>query len=118
MGSDERVKMDAIVVGGGPAGLAAAYTMAKAGLEVMVVERGEYCGAKNMGGLLYGTVLNRMIPNFFEKAPIERCVARRALYFLGEREHIAMNFGADEWAQPPFNHTFIVHRAQFDRWFS
>ncbi len=118
MGDSEKVKVDAIVVGGGPAGLSAAFTMASAGLETIVIERGEYAGAKNVGGLVYGTVLNRMIPNFFEKAPIERSVARRELIFLGEGEHIRLAFGADEWSRPPFNNTFIVHRSQFDRWFS
>lgn len=118
MADDDRVKMDAIVVGGGPAGLAAAHEMARAGMEVMLVERGEYCGAKNVGGLVYGSVLNQMIPNFFEKAPIERSVARRSLVFLGEGEHIRLDFGAEEWNRPPFNNTFIVHRAQFDRWFA
>lgn len=118
MSEDEQVKMDAIVVGGGPAGLTAAYAMAKAGMEVMVVERGETCGSKNVGGLVYGTVLNKLIPNFFEKAPIERPVSRRTLVFLGEGEHVSMNFGAEEWSRPPFNNTFIVHRSQFDRWYS
>ena len=80
--ADDSVKMDAIVVGGGPAGLTDAYTMAQAGLEVMLVERGEYSGAKNMGGLFYGTVLHRLMPGFSEKAPIERSVSRRELVFL------------------------------------
>lgn len=118
MADADRVTMDAIVVGGGPAGLAAAYTMAKAGLEVMLVERGEYCGAKNVGGLVYGTVLNEMIPNAFEQAPVERPVSKRTMVFLGGQEHIALDFGADEWSRPPYNHTYVVHRSQFDRWFA
>ncbi len=118
MASDDSVKMDAIVVGGGPAGLTAALTMARAGLEVMLVERGEYAGAKNVGGLLYGTVLERLMPGFYEKAPIERCVARRSLVFLAPEEHMALDFGAEAWARPPFNHTFIVHRSAFDRWYA
>ena len=40
----ESERFDAIVVGAGPAGNAAAYTMAKAGLNVLQLERGEYPG--------------------------------------------------------------------------
>ena len=41
---------DAIVVGSGCAGSVAAYELAKAGKAVLVVERGNYAGAKNMTG--------------------------------------------------------------------
>lgn len=43
-------KFDAVVVGAGPAGCASAYIMARAGLKVLVFERGKYAGVKNMGG--------------------------------------------------------------------
>lgn len=46
--SDE--KFDAIVVGAGVAGTVAAYIMAKAGLDVLVIERGNSAGSKNMTG--------------------------------------------------------------------
>ncbi len=116
MSDDGATKVDAVVVGGGPAGLAAAFTMAKAGLEVVVVERGEYAGAKNVGGLLYGTVLDKLIPRFYERAPIERPVSRRGLTYLGDGEHASLSFGADAWSRAPFNNTFIVYRSQFDKW--
>ena len=38
---------DAIVVGSGCAGAIAAYELAKAGKSVLVVERGNFAGAKN-----------------------------------------------------------------------
>ncbi len=113
--SDEATA-DAIVVGGGPAGLAAAITMARKGLDVILVERGEYAGAKNVGGLFYGTVLNQIIPEAWKQAPIERTVARRGITYLGDGQHIGLTFGADAWSEPPYNHTYVVHRAQFDRW--
>ncbi len=43
-------KFDVIVVGAGPAGTACALTCAKNGLNVLLVERGEYPGAKNVRG--------------------------------------------------------------------
>ena len=45
---------DAIVVGAGCAGSVAAYELAKAGKEVLLIERGNFAGAKNMtGGRIY-----------------------------------------------------------------
>ncbi len=116
MSDSEKVKVDAIVVGGGPAGLAAALAMAREGLEVIVVERGEYAGAKNVGGLFYGTVLNQLLPGFFERAPIERTVSRRSLVYLGDGQHASIAFGSEVWSEPPCNNTFVVFRSQFDRW--
>ena len=57
-------KFDAIIVGGGLAGCSAAIVLARAGKEVLMIERGDYCGAKNMtGGRLYGHSLEKIIPN-------------------------------------------------------
>ena len=41
---------DAIVVGAGLAGSTAAYCMAKAGLSVLILERGDTAGSKNVTG--------------------------------------------------------------------
>ena len=52
---------DAIVVGAGPSGNAAAYTLAKSGLKVLQIERGEYPGSKNVqGAILYADALERI----------------------------------------------------------
>ena len=66
-------KFDCIVVGAGPAGTACAYELAKAGVNVLLLERGEYPGAKNvMGGVLYRQMLDEIIPGFYKEAPLER----------------------------------------------
>ena len=56
-------KVDCIVVGGGVAGLSAAYGLSREGLEVMVIERGDFPGAKNVtGGRLYLNPIRHIYP--------------------------------------------------------
>jgi electron transfer flavoprotein-quinone oxidoreductase len=115
---DEQVKVDAIVVGAGPAGLSAALVMAQQGLEVILVERGETAGTKNLGGLLYGTTLQKLLPDFHKEAPVERAVARRRIAFLSDGRQMSVDIGSEAWGEDPFNHTWTVHRAAFDKWFA
>ena len=72
-------RVECIVVGGGLAGLSAAYGLACAGHEVMVLERGDYCGAKNVTG---GTALSKSAAQHLSRAlgeaPFERTVGTRA----------------------------------------
>ena len=68
-------KFDVIIVGAGPGGCSAVYSLAKMGCNVLMVERGKYPGAKNvMGGRMYAYALNRLIQDFWKEAPVERCV--------------------------------------------
>ena len=58
-------KFDAIVVGAGMAGNACALTLARRGLKVLQLERGEYSGSKNVqGAILYADMLEKLIPDF------------------------------------------------------
>jgi len=71
-------KVDVIIVGGGLAGCAAALSLAREGLEVVLVERGPYAGSKNLsGGVLYGRVLEQLIPEYWQEAPVERAIPAR-----------------------------------------
>jgi len=109
-------KFGAIVVGAGPAGCAAAYSLAKEGIEVLLVERGKFAGAKNMtGGVLYGPVLNSLVPDFAKEAPVERYISRHVIAFLSNKSSLSLDFntsGTDE------HNGFSVLRAKFDRWFA
>ena len=56
---------DVIVVGAGLAGNTAAYLLAKAGLSVLVIERSETIGGKNVtGGRMYSHSLEKIFPDF------------------------------------------------------
>ena len=56
---------DVAIVGAGPAGISAACLLAEKGVKTIVLERGEYPGAKNIsGGVLYGHDLARIIPDY------------------------------------------------------
>ena len=79
-------RFDAIVVGAGMAGNAAALTMAERGLKVLQIERGEYPGSKNVqGAILYSDMLEKIIPNFREDAPLERHLVEQRFWMMDDR---------------------------------
>ncbi|HVB73417.1 MAG TPA: FAD-dependent oxidoreductase [Ktedonobacteraceae bacterium] len=110
-------QFDAIVVGAGPAGSSAALAMARAGLHVALIERGEYAGAKNVSGAaLYApNLLAELLPNFWEEAPVERYLTRRVVSFLGQESALSIDFRTHHFAHPPYN-GFTILRPKFDRW--
>src|SRR4030042_370579 len=98
---------DVIIVGAGPAGTTAAYILAKAGLSVILLERGPYPGSKNtFGGILYTTVLNRLIPDFWEQAPVERHMKGLEIFLLSKTNAISIKVQSEEHNKPPFNNSF------------
>ncbi|MFO7271222.1 FAD-dependent oxidoreductase [Sphaerobacter thermophilus] len=113
---DERV--DVIVVGAGPAGTAAALTLARAGLEVVVIERGAYPGAKNvMGGILYRQPTEELVPEFWREAPLERAIIEQRYMLLTEDSLLGVTYRTQEFAKEPYN-SFSVMRGEFDQWFA
>lgn len=109
-------KYDAIVVGAGLAGCTAALVLARAGLEVVVVERGGSAGSKNMtGGRLYAHTLEPIIPGFAEEAPVERCVTREKISFLTPDSAVTMDY-QNARANEPAARSYTVLRAKFDEW--
>jgi len=110
-------QFDAIVVGAGPAGSSAALAMARAGLQVALVERGEYAGAKNVSGAaLYApNLLADLLPDYWEEAPVERYLTRRVITFLGQESAVSLDFRTNHFNRPPYN-GFTILRPKFDRW--
>ena len=110
-------KFDAIIVGGGMAGLSSAIVLANAGLEVLLCERGDSCGSKNMtGGRLYGHSLEKVIPGFAEEAPIERRITKEMVSLMSDQSAVNINFGSTKLSSEPENASYTVLRKKFDRW--
>ena len=108
---------DAIVVGAGLAGSTAAYCMAKEGLSVLILERGDTAGSKNVtGGRLYGHSLEKVIPGFAKEAPIERTVTREVISMLTADSCFNIDFHSTKFAGSPSSESYTVLRAEFDAW--
>jgi electron transfer flavoprotein-quinone oxidoreductase len=108
--------VDVVVVGAGPAGSAAALVAARAGLRVLLVERGPFPGAKNMyGGVIYPRVLDTLLPNWWEEIPVQRWVTRRATMVLADAKALTVEFRGEDWDAPPYNGA-TAYRADFDAW--
>jgi electron transfer flavoprotein-quinone oxidoreductase len=115
MGND---RYDAIVVGAGPAGSAAALVMAQNNMSVMMLERGEYPGSKNMfGGTIYREPTELLVPAFWEQAPLERLVVSDELWLMDTDSAVKIGFTGLKFGKPPYN-KFTALRSKFDRWFA
>ncbi|PLR97499.1 FAD-dependent oxidoreductase [Bacillus sp. T33-2] len=111
-------KFDVIVVGAGPAGTSCAYVCAKNGLNVLLIERGEYPGSKNvMGGVLYRKQMEDLIPEFWKDAPLERPVVEQRFWMMDRESVVQFGYKGLEWGKEPYNN-FTVLRAHFDQWFA
>ena len=109
-------KFDVIVIGAGPAGSTAGMLLAQAGLNVLMVERGQAPGHKNVsGGLVYSKLAAEVFPEFWNSAPVERAITAHQLVMLSENASAALDFRSPEAGQPPYN-AFSVLRARFDPW--
>ena len=121
---------DAIVVGAGPAGTSAALGLAQAGAKVLLLERGEYPGQKNMfGGMMaYCPAPETLIPDFWERAPWERAVTKRTLSIAGSGSTTSLTFEAKSDADAPAVGAgstsdkgltgFTLFRPKFDKWYT
>jgi electron transfer flavoprotein-quinone oxidoreductase len=108
--------VECIVVGGGLAGLSAAYGLAEAGLEVMVLERGDYSGAKNVtGGRLYAKPIRGFYPELWDEAPFERPVARELVTMTAGGAHTTVEIASDRFLEG-MPQSYTVVRAKLDQW--
>src|SRR5438067_10443199 len=108
-------KFDAVVIGAGPAGTAAAITMAKAGLQVALLERGVKPGSKNvMGGILYNHYLEEIVGDEWKQAPLERPIIEERRWMMTPEAAIGLDYKNLRNSEHP--NSFSVLSAQVVVW--
>jgi len=128
---------DVIVVGAGPAGSAAALSLARKGVNVLMLEKARVPGERSMtGGVIYGDFpdgwgLISLVPDFESTAPLERRILSHEVVVLGTPDYtrgssryykLSKNSLAAKVGLFPLSfetgHDFSVLRRPFDRWFA
>ncbi|MBX6423480.1 FAD-dependent oxidoreductase [Thermosulfurimonas sp. F29] len=109
---------DVVVVGGGPAGLSAAIVCARAGLSVILLERGRFSGAKNLfGGVVYTESILSLVPDLFseKRLPFERPVTEEGWWILSENGVVKITHTEETRRTGP-PRAYTAFRARFDPW--
>ncbi len=107
---------DAIVVGAGPAGITTACVLAQKGVDALLLERGEFAGAKNMfGGVVAGDSFAAVVDDLRTEGVIERPITRKVFSVLGGNRMLSIDFAG---ADPDHPYGFSAYRPRFDRWYA
>ena len=113
-------KFDCIVIGGGVAGLAASMVLARNNMKFLLIERGEFAGAKNVsGGVLWESDLHQLVPNYWEDEDSgwERYINHRRLTFMDQQSTFSLDFKSSHFNETPYSGV-VVLRSKFDNWLS
>jgi len=130
-------EFDVIVVGAGPAGAAAALTLARKGVNVLMLDKARIPGERSMtGGILFGDFPNEMgmvslVPDFESTAPLERRIISHEVVILDQpdmKKGTSRYYRLSKTSFParvgifPISfetgHDYSVLRRPFDRWFA
>ncbi len=103
-------------MGAGLAGLACAWTLLGREVEVLVIERGDPAGAKNLsGGRLYTGPIAPLAGKLLDGVPLERMVTREGLSLVSGDSSAQVNFASPRLAAED-RRSYTVLRAKLDSW--
>ncbi len=107
---------DVAVIGAGPAGSATALCLARAKLNVLLVERAKVSGQKNVfGGRIYSYPLYDLIPTWQKDCPVERFVIRDVFALMTEDQCLQIQFESPRLVSGKAT-SFTALRPKFDNW--
>lgn len=110
----EKNKVEVIIVGAGPAGVSAAITLARVGKKVLLIDRADNVGDKNMfGGCIYAKQTAEVFPNFWETAPVERSITEHKIFMLTDYNSTQFAY---RYSSKGSYKAFTVNRSKWDRW--
>lgn len=114
-----KIQFDVIVVGAGLAGSAAAAMVARSGLKVALVERGQNPGGKNyFGGTVYTHAIEEMYPDYMDrKPPFERPVTEAGFWFLSKDGLTRMTAQGGQLSHKPAD-AHVTLMAKFNAWWT
>ncbi|MCL7389939.1 MAG: FAD-dependent oxidoreductase, partial [Thaumarchaeota archaeon] len=107
----DNARFDVSIIGAGPAGLSAAYILAKNGLKVVVLERGRTPGSKNLyGGRVYAKPLEEIYENLRNEAPIERWVKKERFSIMSRGELFTVEYSSQD------STSFVAYLSKLTNW--
>ena len=111
----EEPDFDVIVIGAGIAGTVTSYLLAKQGLSVVLIERGESAGSKNLsGGIMYCRAMTQVFPDFLSTAPVERRIDHNRIVFVNADSWVGVDY-ADQRIHDAGTAVTVL-RARIDPW--
>jgi len=107
-------EFDVIVVGAGPAGSSAAMKLASEKMNVLLVDRADPPGSKNIsGGVLWGNDLEKIMPGWNKQAPVERYITAKGVGFLTKDSSIDVDIRSRKFTQGFTGYSVL--RVKFDQ---
>jgi electron transfer flavoprotein-quinone oxidoreductase len=111
----EEPDFDVVVVGAGVAGCVTACQLAKAGHSVVLIERGETPGSKNLsGGIMYAHAIKEVFPDFLTEAPVERLIDSNKIVFMNADSWVGVDYTDERLFRD--GTAVTVLRAKLDAW--
>jgi len=67
------------------------------------------------GGVVYGRILDTLLPGWWEEVPVQRWVTRRMTMVMTGHQAFTVDYRTERWGEPPYNGATTL-RPDFDSW--